>query len=55
MLKEIAVELADLVADVCKRRARKWVARSQWWADLAEAMESGTSLKKIRGRKDAAS
>jgi hypothetical protein len=53
MLKEMAIELCDLIADACKRRARKWVERSQWWADAAEAIETGVSIEEIRrGRPD---
>lgn len=54
MLKELAIDLSDLIASFAKWRARVWLTRSQWWSDFAESIETGAPVSEIRkGRKDA--
>lgn len=48
MLKHLVIELADWFAAFSKRRARLWLDRSEWWADFAEAIETGQSIEDVR-------
>jgi hypothetical protein len=52
MLKEIAIDAADLFAVFAKWRARIWLERSRWWDAAAEAMETGSSISEIRKQRE---
>jgi hypothetical protein len=52
MLKEIAIDAADLFAVFAKWRARIWLERSRWWDAAAEALETGSSISEIRKERE---
>jgi hypothetical protein len=52
VLKNLLIDASDLIAGFCKRRAALWLRRSLWWADFADAVETGVSVEEIRKNRE---
>lgn len=48
LLKNILIDLADLIAAFAHWRAARWLKCSVWWTDFAESIETGDSIAEIR-------
>lgn len=48
MLKNLVIDMADMFSAFSFNRAQRWLARSRWWADFAESIETGESVEDIQ-------
>lgn len=51
MLKNLLIDIALAMAARRNRQAVAYSDKSDWWADLSEAIEDGVSISQVRNRR----
>lgn len=52
MLKNLVIDMADLFSAFSLNRAQRWLARSHWWSDFAESIQTGVPIEEIRKERE---